>query len=156
MSTPRLHLVMGGPSASEGGEVRRPLPHRGTFKLHLPRAQTPAPAAEAVRRPLGGWGGLIVGIGLMAAFAGGYQFGHRPAPDDVLNLRPMPALGNSLAPEPALPSPAALGLPAIQRQLATPPQVIPPTRAPQQPGVVTTAPVPAGPVSNRNAFGLEN
>ena len=157
MSAPRLSLVMGGSTpVAEGSDVALPLPESGTVHLHLHLGEKAGPATEPAKRPLGGWGGLIVGVGLMAAFAGGYQLGHRPAPDDVSNLRPMPALGSIVPPEPAMPSVAALGLPAIQRQLATPPQIIPPTRAPQPPVPVAPAPNAAGPAVSRNAFGLEN
>ena len=157
MSTPRLSLVMGGSTpATEGSDVSLPLPESGTVHLHLHLGEKADPAMEPAKRLLGGWGGLIVGVGLMAAFVGGYQLGHRPAPDDVSNLRPMPALGSLVPPEPAIPSAAALGLPAIQRQLATPPQIIPPTRGPQPPVTVAPAPNATGPTANRNAFGLEN
>ena len=112
MSAPRLSLVMGGStSAAEGSDLSLPFPESGTVHLHLHLGERAGPATEEAKRPLGGWGGLIVGVGLMAAFAGGYQIGHRPAPDDVSNLRPMPALGSLVPPEPAMPSAAALGLP---------------------------------------------
>ena len=159
MSTPRLSLVMGsGLTTPSGSEVPLPVPEDGAVHLHLHLGAAPSPAAERGKRPLAGWGGLVVGIGLMAAFGGGYQLGHRPAPDDVSNLRPMPAPASFVPPEPPMPSIAAAGLPAIQRQLATPPQIIPPVRMPQQPGVTTVAPsvAPSGPGSPRNAFGLEN
>ena len=156
MSAPQLSLVMGGSTQSpERGEVTLPLPESGTVHLHLHMGEKAGAATGSVKRPLGGWSGLVVGIGVMAAFFGGYQLGHRPAPDDVSNLRPIPALGSPVVPELAMPS-AAGGLPAIQRQLATPPQIIPPTRAPQHPSTSATAPSPATPASNRNAFGLEN
>jgi hypothetical protein len=161
MSTPRLSLVMGGSaSVAEGGDVSLPLPESGTVHLHLHLGEKAGPAMESVNRSLGGWGCLIVGLGLMGAFGSGYQLGHRPAPDDVSNLRPMPALGSLVPPEPAMPSVATVGLPAIQRQLATPPQIIPPTRVPQAPVLAAPAPAPApnaaSPTANRNAFGLEN
>ncbi|RYF12484.1 MAG: hypothetical protein EOO40_01140 [Deltaproteobacteria bacterium] len=159
MSTPRLSLVMGsGLTTPSGSEVSLPVPDDGAVHLHLHLAATASPAAEVAKRSLGGWGGLILGIGLMAAFGGGYQLGHRPAPDDVSNLRPMPAPASFVPPEPPMPSIATGGLPAIQRQLATPPQIIPPVRAPQQPGGTTVVPstAPSAPAPNRNAFGLEN
>ena len=158
MSAPRLSLVMGGSTtAPEGSDVTLPVPEGGTVHLHLHLGGTSRPAAEVARRPLGGWGGLVVGIALMGAFAGGYQLGHRAPPDDVSNLRPMPALGGLVPSEPAMPSVPAVGLPAIQRQLAMPPQIIPPPRPPQQPTVAAPAPAPAaGPAASRNAFGLEN
>jgi hypothetical protein len=87
---------------------------------------------------------LLAGIAIAGAFAGGYQLGHRPAPADVSNLRP-PALAGLAPPEGTLPSTRG-GLPAIQQQLGTPPQIVLPQAA--------TAPAGAGP--NRNAFGLEN
>jgi len=155
MSTPRLSLVMGGStSAAEGSDISLPLPESGTVHLHLHPGEKAGPAMQVVQRSLGGWGCLIVGVGLMAAFGGGYQLGHRPAPDDVSNLRPRPALGSLVSPEPAMPSAAALGLPAIQRQLATPLQIIPPVRMPPQHSDTTAA--PPAPGSSRNAFGLEN
>ena len=159
MSTPRLSLVMGsGLTPPSGSEVSVPVPEDGAVHLHLHLGATASPAAEEGKRPLGGWGGLIVGIGLMAAFGGGYQLGHRPAPDDVSNLRPMPAPASFVPPEPPMPSIAAGGLPAIQRQLATPPQIIPPVRMLHQPGVTAVAPsvAPSEPGSPHNAFGLEN
>ena len=160
MSTPRLSLVMGnGTTASEEGGVALPVPENGAVHLHLHLSDRTAAIAEGIKRPFGGWGGLIVGIGLMAAFGGGYQLGHRPAPDDVSNLRPLPALGSFVPPESSMPNIATGGLPAIQRQLATPPQIIPPVRAPQQAGVAAAGPNAApstAPSSSRNAFGLEN
>jgi len=154
MSTPRLSLVMGGStSAPDGSDVSLPVPESGTVHLHLHLAGAPPSAPDTAKRAVGGWSGLLIGVGLMAAFAGGYQFGHRPASDDVSNLRPMPALGGVAVTEPAMPSPAG-GLPAIQRQLATPPQIILPQRAPQQPG--TPAASSGSAVPGRNAFGLEN
>lgn len=160
VSTPRLSLVMNnGATASEGGDVALPVPENGTIHVHLHLGEQPASMAEGVKRPLSGWGGLIVGIGLMAAFGGGYQLGHRPAPDDVSNLRPLPGLASFVPPEPPVPNIAAGGMPAIQRQLATPPQIIPPVRPPQQAGVAAAGPNAAPstmPGSNRNAFGLEN
>ena len=160
MSTPRLSLVMGnGTTAAEGGDVALPVSENGTVHLHLHLGDRTASAAEVVKRPLGSWGGLIVGIGLMAAFGGGYQLGHRPAPDDVSNLRPLSGLASFVPPEPPVPNVAAGGMPAIQRQLATPPQIIPPVRPPQQAGVAAAGPnatPPTVPGSNRNAFGLEN
>ena len=110
MSTPRLSLVMGsGLTTPSGSEVSLPVPEDGAVHLHLHLGATASPAAEGGKRPLGGWGGLIVGIGLMAAFGGGYQLGHRPAPDDVSNLRPMPAPASFVPPEPPMPSIAAGG-----------------------------------------------
>jgi hypothetical protein len=156
----RLSLVMGGsPSAAEGSDVSLPVSAGGTVHLHLHVGEKAGPAMESVHRSLGGWSCLIVGLGLMGAFGSGYQLGHRHAPDDVSNLRPPPALGSLVSPDPRMPSAAALGLPAIQRQLATPPQIIPPVRVPQQPGATAAAPSATpftAPGPNRNAFGLEN
>lgn len=159
MSTPRLSLIMGdGIAVPQTADVTLPFPESGAVHLHLHLSGPAAPVAEVAKRPLAGLTGLIVGVALMAAFGGGYQFGHRPAPEDVSNLRPMPALGSFVPPEP-MPGIAATGLPAIQRQLATPPQINSPVRLPQQPSVPAAGPAPgatATPGSPRNVFGLEN
>jgi hypothetical protein len=139
------------PQAPDGENV--PLASPGIIHLHLHVGSGDAATREVSRKPFGGWAGLIGGVALMAAFAGGYRFAHRSSPDDVSNLRPMPAFGSLVSPGAAVPG-AEGGLPAIERQLATPPQIIPPTRGAPQP-----VPAPSAPgalPSSRNPFGLEN
>ena len=159
MSASRLSLVMGGSTpAPDGDGLTLPLPETGTVHLHLHIGEAERPADKVVRYSVSGWTSLIFGVAVVAAMVGGYQLGHRPASDDISNLRPMPALGGFPVPELTAPSPVG-GLPAIQRQLATPPQIIPPARASQQPGAAATTPgpnVPGAPAPGRNAFGLEN
>jgi hypothetical protein len=133
--------------APDGGNV--PLAPPGIIHLHLHVGSGDTATRNVSRKSLGGWAGLIGGVALMAAFAGGYRFAHRSSADDVANLRPMPALGSLVPPGAAVPS-AEGGLPAIERQLATPPQIIPPTRG------TPTPPAPGAPPSARNPFGLEN
>jgi hypothetical protein len=137
--------------APDGGNV--PLPSPGIIHLHLHVGSGDTAIREVGRKSFGGWAGLLGGVALMAAFAGGYRFAHRSSPDAAANLRPMPALGSLVPPGAAVPS-AETGLPAIERQLATPPQIIPPTRGAPQPVPAPSA--PGAPPSPRNPFGLEN
>ncbi len=161
MSASRLSLVMGGSTpAPDGDGITLPLPETGTVHIHLHIGDAERPAEKVVRYSVSGWTSLIFGVAIVAATVGGYQLGHRPASNDLSNLRPMPALGGVAVPELPTPSPAG-GLPEIQRQLATPPQIIPPARAPQQSGATAMTPGPnvpgaPAPAPSRNAFGLEN
>jgi hypothetical protein len=136
-----------------------PLTPPGIIQFHLHVASGGTVANGVNRKSLGGWAGLIGGIALMAAFAGGYQFGHRSSPDGVSNLRPVAALGGFVPPGAAGPS-AEAGLPAIERQLATTPQIIPPMRGATQAAPPPALPIPSSapgaPTPARNAFGLEN
>lgn len=157
MSAPRLSLVM-GEHARAPDDADVPLTPPGIVQLHLHVSSGGTVANDVNRKSLGGWAGLIGGIALMAAFAGGYQFGHRSPTDGVSSLRPLPPLGSLLPPGAAGPS-AEAGLPAIERQLATTPQFIPPMRATPQAAAspTTSSPsAPGAPAPARNAFGLEN
>ncbi|RYF11694.1 MAG: hypothetical protein EOO40_02800 [Deltaproteobacteria bacterium] len=159
MNASRLSLVMGnGPTAIDVNDASLPIPETRPLQIHLHFAEAERATDKVVKYSVSGWTSLIFGVAVFAAVVGGYQLGHHRAPDDTSNLRPMPALRDLALPEPASLGPA-VGLPAIQRQLATPPQIIPPIRAPQQPGVAAGGPISAPtivPGSSRNAFGLEN
>ena len=163
MTPSHLSLIVGGPGEAGGKPpIMTPLPGSGTLHLHLHVGAEPRASGEKAQ-PLSRWVGLLGGIALVAAFGGGYQLGHRPAPDDVSNLRP-PPVAEFAAPTPAMrqpTTPSADRLPLVLRQLEQPPRIIPPQAA-----VPQAAPRPsAGPVApaapgatapSRNAFGLEN
>ena len=165
MNPSHLSLVVGGAAApsADHPDTTTPLPGAGTLHLHLHvGGEARAPGEKG--QPLSRWTGLLAGMALVVAFGGGYQIGHRPARDDVSNLRP-PALSEFTPPAEAVMPSTARGLPAIQRELALPPRIIPPQgaapqaatppAAPNAPGTPAAAGTgPAGP--SRNAFGLEN
>lgn len=166
MSASRLSLVMGSPRPSQENEALvLPLPDAGTIHVHLHLGEDDAAQATPTPTRRSSWVGLVAGLAVVAAFVGGYQIGHRPAQDEVSNLRPAP-LPSAFIPPPS-------GFPAIERQLATQPVILAPPRAapaastdhPLDPaGGATTslpnppsAPVPtSAPSPARNAFGLEN
>ncbi|MDJ0390700.1 hypothetical protein QMO56_21525 [Roseomonas sp. E05] len=169
MNPSHLSLVVGGAAApgADHPDTTTPLPGAGTLHLHLHVASEAMERAPGEKgQPLSRWTGLLAGMALVVAFGGGYQLGHRPARDDVSNLRP-PALAGFTPPVEAVMPSTAGGLPAIQRELALPPRIIPPQgvaphaatppaaqSAPGTPAAVAAGTGPTGP--SRNAFGLEN
>lgn len=163
MNPSHVSLVVGGSAAPapDQPDTTTPLPRAGTLHLHL-HVGSDARASGEKGQPLSRWTGLLAGMALVAAFGGGYQLGHRPARDDVSNLRP-PALAGFTPPVEAVMPSTAGGLPAIQRELALPPRIIPPQGAAPQPAVAPPAAAPSAPSTpaaaatpSRNAFGLEN
>lgn len=164
MSSPRLNLVLGGETISEGADPSAAMPSTdGSIHLHIHldregRDEIVRDAGEG--RPVKGYARpVLVSLGAVALAVASFYAGQHThaAPVEVAAATAPAARLPFRSAAPVLPGTAAGALPpALRAQLATPPTVIPPPAAPTTatPAPGTPVGAPAAPPRSRNPFGL--